>query len=98
MAGRAGVLQANPGAKAVVDVFDGRGVVDRLREQGFTRTVAFNASAGTTRKDRSRELGFVNTRAAAWWWLRENLDPSFDASLALMIGRPSATSWHLATQ
>jgi hypothetical protein len=78
------VLQANPGARAVVDVLNmGAGVVDRLREQGFKRTVAFNASAGTTRKDRSGELGFVNTRAAAWWWLRENLDPAFDPTLAL---------------
>jgi len=78
------VLEANPGARAVVDVIGlGSGVVDRLREQGFKRTVAFNASAGTTRKDRSGELGFVNTRSAAWWWLREQLDPTFDPTLCL---------------
>jgi len=78
------VLEANPGARAVVDVIGlGSGVVDRLREQGFKRTVAFNASAGTMRKDRSGELGFVNTRAAAWWWLRSALDPAFDPVLAL---------------
>jgi hypothetical protein len=79
-----GVLEANPGARAVVDVIGlGSGVVDRLREQGFKRTIAFNASAGTTRKDRSGELGFVNTRSAAWWWLREQLDPAFDPTLCL---------------
>jgi hypothetical protein len=80
------VLEANPGARAVVDVIGlGSGVVDRLREQGFKRTVAFNASAGTTRKDRSGELGFVNTRSAAWWWLREQLDPTFDPTLCLPL-------------
>lgn len=79
-----GVLEANRGAKAVVDVIGlGSGVVDRLREQGFKRTVAFNASAGTGRTDRSGELRFVNLRAAAWWWLRENLDPAFEPALAL---------------
>lgn len=78
------VLEANPGARAVIDVIGvGGGVVDRLREQGYKRTVAFNASAGTARTDRSRELGFINTRSAAWWWLREQLDPTFDPVLAL---------------
>lgn len=28
-------------------------------------------------------MGFANVRAAAWWWLREQLDPTFDAVLAL---------------
>lgn len=80
----AAVLQANPSCKAIVDVIGvGAGVVDRLREQGFRRTVAFNASAGTGRKDRSGELGFVNTRSAAWWTLRELLDPAYGPTLAL---------------
>lgn len=78
-----GLLQSNPEAKAVVDVIGlGSGVYDRLRELGYRRVVAFNASAGTARKDRSGELRFLNTRSAAWWWLREQLDPAFDPTLA----------------
>jgi hypothetical protein len=98
-----GVLEANPGARAVVDVIGlGSGVVDRLREQGFKRTIAFNASSGTTRKDRSGELGFVNTRSAAWWWLREQLDPAFDPTLCLppddlLIGDLSAPRYSLTS-
>jgi hypothetical protein len=99
----AGVLEANPGARAVVDVIGlGSGVVDRLREQGFKRTIAFNASAGTTRKDRSGELGFVNVRSSAWWWLREQLDPAFDPTLCLppddlLIGDLSAPRYSLTS-
>ena len=98
-----GVLEANPGARAVVDVIGlGSGVVDRLRELGFKRTVAFNASSGTTRKDRSGELGFVNTRSAAWWWLREQLDPTFEPVLALppddlLIGDLSAPRYSVTS-
>jgi len=79
------VLEANrPSVRAVVDVIGiGAGVVDRLREKGYTSTVGFNASGATSRKDRSRELGFTNSRSAAWWWLRERLDPTFDPVLAL---------------
>jgi hypothetical protein len=81
----AAVLRAHPDARALVDVIGvGGGVVDRLREQGFNKnTIAFNASAGSTRKDRSGELLFLNTRAAAWWHMREQLDPAYGATLAL---------------
>jgi hypothetical protein len=80
----AAVLRANPDCKPIVDVIGiGAGVVDRLREQGFKATVAFNASEGSDRKDRSGELEFLNLRAAAWWNLRELLDPAYGASLAL---------------
>lgn len=98
-----GVLEANPGARAVVDVIGlGSGVVDRLREQGFKRTIAFNASSGTTRKDRSGELGFQNVRSSAWWWLREQLDPAFDPTLCLppddlLIGDLSAPRYSLTS-
>jgi hypothetical protein len=37
---------------------------------------AFDASAGTTASDRSGEMRFANLRAAAWWTLRERLDPN----------------------
>jgi len=80
-----GILQAN-GGKAVIDVIGiGAGVVDRVREQlPSSRVVAFNASEKTPRTDRSRELGFINKRAAAWWHLREMLDPNSDEEPVLL--------------
>lgn len=77
-----GLLSAH-GGKAIVDVIGiGAGVVDRLREEKAP-VEAFNAGAGTDRKDRSGELGFVNLRAAAWWNLREMLDPANGFNVAL---------------
>lgn len=62
--------------RAAVDVIGvGGGVVDRLREEEAPVT-PFNASEGTPKKDASGELGFVNKRSAAWWNLRELLDPA----------------------
>jgi hypothetical protein len=52
----------------------GAGVVDRLRELfSRDRVIAFNASEGTTKRDQSNELGFVNMRSWSWWSLREML-------------------------
>lgn len=95
----AGVLNAH-GGRAVVDVIGiGAGVVDRLREQKLN-VVAFNASEGTDRKDRSGELGFTNKRSAAWWNLREMLDPSNGDCVALppddlLTGDLTAPHWRV---
>lgn len=78
-----GLLGTSRDAYAVVDVIGmGAGVVSRLAEQG-RNVVAFNASSGSQRKDRSGELGFTNKRSEAWWNLRELLDPTYRADLAL---------------
>jgi hypothetical protein len=80
----AAVLNANPDARAIIDVIGiGTGVVDRLREQGFKRITGFNAGTATRKKDRAGELEFENTRSAAWWNLREMLDPAYGATLVL---------------
>jgi hypothetical protein len=77
-----GILDAY-GGQAVVDVIGyGAGVVDRLREQGYTVT-AFNAGERAEGTDKSGELGFVNKRSQAWWRLRELLDPANDEPIAL---------------
>lgn len=79
-----GLVDGNPEIVPVVDVIGiGAGVVDRLREQGVKQTVAFNASEGTKRRDSSNEMGFVNTRAAALWNLREMLAPHSTEDVAL---------------
>ena len=96
----AGILMAHPGSFAVVDVIGiGAGVVDRLREMRLG-VEAFNASEHTDKLDASGELGFVNCRSAAWWNLREMLDPSRGATLALppddlLTGDLTAPHWRV---
>ena len=97
-AGRVRGLLGARGGRAIVDVIGvGAGVVDRLREQGLDVT-PFNAAEGTDAKDTSGELGFANRRSAAWWRLRELLDPSGDHALALppddtLTGDLTAPTW-----
>lgn len=100
-AGRvAAILGAHDSMQAVVDVIGiGAGVVDRLREQNHQVT-AFNASAGTNRRDASNEMTFVNQRAAAWWNAREMLDPANGHSIALppddlLTGDLTAPHWRV---
>lgn len=69
---------------AVVDVIGiGAGPFDQLRERFKQRAVAFNASESSEMKDRSKELEFSNKRSAAWWNMRELLDPAYGSTIAL---------------
>jgi len=72
---------ANSGSTfAVVDVIGiGAGVVDRLREEGH-EVLAYNSAAKTSMSDSSGEFTFPNVRSAAWWNLRQMLDPSDPAT------------------
>jgi hypothetical protein len=96
----AGVLSADPEATAIVDVIGiGAGVVDRLREMK-ARVEPFTASARTSRRDISNEMGYANTRSAAWWNMREILDPSRDSVIALppddqLTGDLTAPHWRV---
>ncbi len=77
-----GVLTADGECTAWVDVIGiGAGVYDRLREQGM-RVEPFHAGKKTMRKDKTRQFLFANLRSAAWWSLREQLEPP-EATLAL---------------
>uniref|UniRef100_A0A6M3KZ93 Putative terminase n=1 Tax=viral metagenome TaxID=1070528 RepID=A0A6M3KZ93_9ZZZZ len=81
--GYAAMIYKAGAIKAVVDVIGiGAGVVDRLRELGHD-VDAFNAGAGTSRRDATGQLEFADCRAAAWWNMRELLDPSFGREVAL---------------
>lgn len=97
----AGILRKR-GGRAVVDVIGvGAGVYDRLIEQKF-QALPFNASEGTTAKDSSGELEFLNNRAAAWWHLRELLDPANGEDVALppddeLIGDLTAPHWKVTS-
>lgn len=82
--GRVAGLLNEPDSISVVDVIGvGAGVVDRLREQGLP-VIAFNAAkTGRKLRDRTGEFTFKNHRAAAWWNLRELLDPARGSQIAL---------------
>lgn len=94
------VLQAEASARAVVDAIGvGAGTVAAARAQlRRTRVVAFVASHKTTRRDRSGSVRFADKRSAAWWGLRDALDPvqGDDVCLPpddLMIGDLVAPHW-----
>lgn len=83
-----GILEGNyhpsKQIKAIVDVIGiGSGVVDRLRETSKAQIIAFNASEKTDRLDKAMEMGFTGCRAAAWWNLREMLDPNSGCDVAI---------------
>lgn len=62
-------------APVIVDSIGvGSGVASRLEELGY-RVVRYTGSAKTNRRTEDREFGFANVRAAAYWHLRELLDP-----------------------
>lgn len=77
------------GSIAVVDSIGiGAGVCDRLKQmrrmnQILGTAMPFTASAQSGRTDFSGEFRFRNDRAAAWWNMRELLDPSRGSTVAL---------------
>lgn len=79
-----GILDVR-GGKAVVDGIGlGSTAVDLLREEPGRYTIdAFIASHRSELKDKSGELGYANRRAAAWWNLREMLEPGSPADVCL---------------
>jgi hypothetical protein len=95
-----GIIRSRGGGRAVVDVIGiGAGVVDQMRDAGF-EVVAFNAAEGTTQRDKTGELGFKNKRSAAWWSMRELLDPDSGQGLALpdddlLTGDLTAPHWRV---
>lgn len=53
----------------------GAGVYDICRSEDVPNLRPITVSAPTTWRDRSKELQFINVRAAMWWNMRELLDP-----------------------
>lgn len=93
------------GAEGLVPVVDsigvGGGVVDRLRELRLP-VLAYTGSAKTRARSRDGEFGFTNVRTAAYWRLRELLDPAFGAELMLppddmLISDLTAPTWDITT-
>lgn len=88
--------------KAIVDAIGvGAGICPRLGEEGV-EGVPFVASQGTDMTDRSGEFEFINKRAAAWWSMRELLDPQYEENIALpdddlLIGDLTAPKWKVTS-
>lgn len=71
------------GASVTVDADGmGAGVIDRLRELG-QEAEPFFGSSNPEWKDRTGLREFHNARAAAWWNLRDQLDPASKRELLL---------------
>lgn len=92
-------LRKHPHAVASVDVVGvGAGPYDRAREQLPGRLEAFVASAKTDFVDVSEEMRFADTRSAAWWYMRQLLDPGFGSNIALppddeLVGELMTPKW-----
>lgn len=72
-----------PGSFAIVDADGlGAGVVDVLRHRGKP-VVAFSAGAATRRRDSTGTQRFTQVRSAAWWHMRELLNPALGSSICL---------------
>lgn len=54
---------------------------------GRDHVVAYKGSARTKGKDKAGVLTFVNVRAAAWWAMRDALDPAHGSEIALPPSR-----------
>lgn len=94
IADRAASYLHEPRSTVVVDVIGiGAGVYDALRRYRNSKDpkdhieaapLPFNAAARTQgRMDQIGQFKFLNDRAAAWWNLRELLDPSKGSNIAL---------------
>jgi hypothetical protein len=88
--------------RPIIDVIGvGAGVFDRAKEVGL-KAVGYVGSGKTTVRERSGKLGFTNIRSAAYWHLRELLDPAFKPTLLLppddlLTSVLSTGSWAVTT-
>ncbi|MET9818314.1 hypothetical protein [Streptomyces sp. NPDC006355] len=92
-------------AGTIVPVVDsigvGGGVVDRLRELSVP-VLAYTGAAKTKARTRDGEWGFRNVRSAAYWRMRELLDPAYDPEVMLppddeLLADLTAPTWDTTT-
>ena len=92
-------------AGTVIPVVDsigvGGGVVDRLRELKVP-VLAYTGAAGTRARTRDGEWGFRNVRSAAYWRMRELLDPAYEPEVMLppddeLLADLTAPTWDTTT-
>jgi len=77
-------LTENKYADAVIDVVNiGGGVVDSAEEIYGERIKSFNGAESTDATDNGGNFKFANKRSAAWYYMRELLDPTYGLEVAL---------------
>ncbi|WP_433341700.1 hypothetical protein [Streptomyces sp. CA-253872] len=79
----------------------GGGVVDRLRELRVP-VLPYTGAAKSKSRTRDGEWGFVNVRSAAYWRMRELLDPAFEPEVMLppddiLLSDLNAPTWDTTT-
>lgn len=93
----AGIQRAHGGKAWIDEIGVGAGVMDRAKELELDAE-AFNSAERTDLLDRSGELGFADKRAAAYWTVRELLNPAYGEDIALppddeLMGDLTAPKW-----
>lgn len=70
------VTHRRDGAIPIIDMGGGYGAAlyNHLIENDV-EAIAYKGAEKTMRRTADKKLGFTNTRSAAYWWLREALDP-----------------------
>ncbi len=86
-------LASSGGGYAVVDC-NGVGALTFgvLKKEGWpVRSYVGSGNPGQRARDKSRRYSFTNVRAAAWWKMREDLDPTSGKKICLPPGRDIKT-------
>lgn len=95
------VLSNTRGTAVMIDAVGmGAGVYDRCMEEYPYRTYAFMAGEGTQATDKSGLWSFADKRSAAWWMLRELLDPANGNEIGLppdddLLGDLTSPTWRV---
>jgi hypothetical protein len=89
------------GGRGVIDVGWNPGVYDELRNLGKNVT-SFHSSHRSHERDSTGELGFYDRRSAAYWNLREKLNPENNENIMLppndtLIGDLAAPTWGMTS-
>ena len=91
--------RAVKGTEIIVDSIGvGAGTLSNLKRETGVTVKGFVAGAGTNRRDRTGEIRFANLRSAAWWNVRELLDPQYGENITLpdndmLLGDLTSPTW-----
>jgi hypothetical protein len=71
------IKERRDGAIPIIDMGGGYGgaLLNHLTEQNHIECLTYKGSEGTTRRTADKKFGFPNVRSAAYWKMREDLDP-----------------------
>jgi hypothetical protein len=93
------ILKHAPNVLGMIDVVGvGAGVYDRMYEQFEERVMPFHPQEKTLTMDRAELWEFADCYSAAWWHLRELLDPTYGSQVCLppdndLIADLTAPKW-----